>query len=160
MGEYGKHTIEFRLSNASLDPNTWMENISLYGGLMECCRNLTRIMVKDESERTSEENEKLQKFTFLNTANISRDERINLLLDLISQDEEQKTLLKKRYEVNSKLFDMDEDLSYFLSNNLAKRPLLFRPKDTYFKDINSGEYMQVSSDITNELKHENQFEKE
>ena len=139
-----------------------MENISLYGGLVECCRNLTRIMIKDENERTPEEKEKLQRFSFLNTADISRDERINLLIDLISQDEEQKVLLKKRYDVNSKLFDMDEDLSYYLNNKLAKRPLLFRPKDTYFKDINSDEYTQVSNSIENELEQEkdNQVEKE
>ena len=160
IGEYGKHTIEFRLSNASLDPNIWMENISLYGGLVECCRNLTRIMIKDENERTPEEKEKLQRFSFLNTADISRDERIDLLIDMISQDEEQKVLLKKRYDVNSKLFDMDEDLSYYLNNKLAKRPLLFRPKDTYFTDIKSDEYMKVSSNIENELEKDNQVEKE
>ena len=158
-GEYsGHHTIEFRLSNASLDPNTWMENISLYGGLMECCRNLTRIMVKNDNDRTPEEIEKLKKLTILNTSNISREERLDLLLDFICQDEEQKNLLKKRYDANYMLFETDEDLSYFLNNTIAKRPLLFRPKSAYFRDVTSDEYTQVSSNIENELEEKNKVE--
>ena len=158
-GEYsGHHTIEFRLSNASLDPNTWMENISLYGGLMECCRNLTRIMVKNDNDRTPEEIEKLKKLTILNTSNISREERLDLLLDFICQDEEQKNLLKKRYDANYMLFENDEDLSYFLNNTIAKRPLLFRPKSAYFRDVTLDEYTQVSSNIENELEQKNKVE--
>ena len=56
------------------------------------------------------------------------------------------------------LFENDEDLTYFLNNTIAKRPLLFRPKSAYFKDVTSDEYTQVSSNIENELEQKNKVE--
>ena len=34
FGDENKNTIEFRLSNGTLNPRTWIENINLFGGIM------------------------------------------------------------------------------------------------------------------------------
>ena len=53
-GSQGKNTIEFRLANGTIDPDTWIENINLFGGLVKSAQELAEIQKKPENERTEE----------------------------------------------------------------------------------------------------------
>lgn len=39
----GKDTIEFRISNGTIDPDTWIENARLYGRIVEIAEKLAEI---------------------------------------------------------------------------------------------------------------------
>ena len=44
---YEKNTIEFRVANGTLKPDTWIENINLFGGMIQVSQKIAEIMEKD-----------------------------------------------------------------------------------------------------------------
>lgn len=43
-------TIEFRLSNGTLNANTWIENINLFGGIIKVAQNIA-IIQKNQKKK-------------------------------------------------------------------------------------------------------------
>ena len=58
VNESYKDTIEFRLPNGTLNPQTWIENINLFGGLVKTAEELATIQVKTLEERSQDEQKK------------------------------------------------------------------------------------------------------
>ena len=48
LGEY-KNTIEIRLANGTLDADTWIENINLFGGLVRASQELAIIQTTEKN---------------------------------------------------------------------------------------------------------------
>ena len=64
--EYGENNIECSLC-ANLNPNTLIENINFFGGIVRSAHELTEIQKKPEKERTEEERKKLESFKKIQT---------------------------------------------------------------------------------------------
>ena len=49
-----KKTVEFRIPNGTIEPETWIENINLFGGIISASEKLNIIQSKSEEMRTRE----------------------------------------------------------------------------------------------------------
>ncbi len=123
------HTIEFRVPNGTVNPNTWIENINLYGGLMRTSKELAIIQSKSANDLTQEDMRKLQILEQLKSKGISESEQLNFLLELLLSEEQRQTYVD-RYEANMPLIDNSQDLQSVMSEKIATEPVdysLWRP---------------------------------
>ena len=91
-------TIEFRISNGTIDPQVWIDNINLYSGVIEAAEELNQIQLKSEFIRTYEEKEKLHDFEMIKKG-ISEEEKLDKFLKLVTK-ENIREIYEKRYEAN------------------------------------------------------------
>lgn len=142
-GENG--TIEFRTPNGTLNPQTWIENINFFAALVQTAEDLYQIQIKQKDERTEKEKESLEFLSKIKTRGISEAEKMECLLRLIMDDEEQREIYRKRYQVNSKLLENEE--------NSKLRKEIDRKADAYFigfDPISIGEYCFNNTDVESE----------
>lgn len=97
----GKNTIEFRMANGSLDPDTWIENARLYGRIIELSQRIAEI---EKQSELSEEDRKLIDLKNRLKGEIPEQEKMEILLELVFSEEE-RTVYRKRYTANSKLLE-------------------------------------------------------
>lgn len=102
VGNERNNTIEFRIPNGTLNPNTWIENVRLFGRLIEVSEKLTH--EPQSIEEAKDNNLKLQLKESLKKANLSDEQRLEILLEILFTEEE-KEAYRLRYEVNSKVMD-------------------------------------------------------
>lgn len=96
----GKNTIEFRIANGTINPNTWIENVKLYGRIVQMSERLAQIEKKSESEK-SEEDKKIEKLMHDLKTNMPENEKMEILLELLFSEDE-RNVYKERYYANSK----------------------------------------------------------
>lgn len=84
-----KNTIEFRLANGTINPDLWMDNINLFGGIVAVSQELT----ETQDKRKQELFEKL-------IEDISNDEKLPVLLELVGIEPER---YEERYKENIEL---------------------------------------------------------
>ena len=98
-----KNTIEFRLSNGTLNGDVWIENIRLYGRTVQIAEELGKIAVKmkENKELTEEEKTKYALKEILKE-NIPLDGKMEILMHLLFSKEERK-VYQERYRINKKL---------------------------------------------------------
>ena len=103
FGNESKNTIEFRLSNGTIDPETWIENINLFGGIIAVSQELADIQEKIENgiETTEEEQAKLDAFERIKEIEINEEEKLKCLLTLAIDSKDQHVYFN-RYYTNSK----------------------------------------------------------
>ncbi len=106
VGSKDKNTIEFRIPNGTINPNIWIDNINLFGGLMRVSKELTAIQKKEKSELTEEDENKLRNFNYLKEP-LEEELKINPLLNLCVGEKNKRRFLE-RYVVNKKLRQMSE----------------------------------------------------
>lgn len=114
-----KNTIEFRLPNGTIDADTWIENINLFGGIVRASEELAQIQLMDEADRTPEEQQKLDFSEQLKNKEISDSERLELLLSIVIP-EENRQIYRNRYEKNSELLKQNTAINYEITNQVAK----------------------------------------
>ena len=115
----GKGTIEFRLANGTVNPETWIENINLFGGIVRAAQELANIQCKDINEITKEEKCKLRSFEKIKSEDLSESEKLELLLFLVV-NESNRNIYRKRYKINSKLLNEDPQLKEVIKKRTAK----------------------------------------
>lgn len=97
----GKNTIEFRVANGTINPDTWIENIRLFGRIVQVSQELAEIEKKEqitEEEKTNLElKEKLKE-------DLPEKEKMESLLDLLFFEDE-KEVYRKRYIENVKILE-------------------------------------------------------
>ena len=141
-----KNTIEFRVSNGTLDGNTWIENIRLYGRTVEIAEKLGVILKKLENEEElSKEEKELYGLKERLKQEIPLDEKMDILMEILF-DEEERKVYRKRYDVNRSL-DEEEPI---VSN------MEFRKVD--FKKI--YESVEIPEGIIENMQEENRMETE
>ena len=98
-----KNTIEFRLANGTLDGDTWVENIRLFGRTVEIAEDLGQIVGKLErgEELTEEEKTKYALKEMLKD-DVPLDAKMDILMKILFTEEEQEVYYK-RYRVNKAL---------------------------------------------------------
>ena len=106
----GKNTIEFRLSNGTLDGNTWIENIRLYGRTVQLAEELGKIKEKLDDKNKLTEEEK-RKYALKEMLKDERpiDEKMEILMQILFTEEEAQ-VYRKRYEVNKKLEEKEHSM--------------------------------------------------
>lgn len=115
-------TIEFRLSNGTLNANTWIDNINLFGGIIKVAQDIAIIQKEPEKERTLEEQNLLRNFDIIKQEKISEYKRLEALLTLVIPEGD-RDIYRKRYEENSKLLGQNPELKESIINGLAKRKI-------------------------------------
>lgn len=109
---YDKHkTLEFRMPNGTLNPDAWIDNINLFGGIIRCAEEIRVIQEKKEDDRTQEDNNKLNIFEKLQTEKLDNREKLELLLSLIIKEED-RDIYKNRYEQNIMLLSDKQKEQY------------------------------------------------
>ena len=101
-----KKTIEFRIPNGSINPDTWIENIMLFGRMIEVSEKLAEIEKKDEIIQTPREKEQLRLRNALKE-DIDEKEKLEILLDMLFTEEEQdkKQVYVDRYIVANEIIE-------------------------------------------------------
>ena len=127
VGEGGKNTVEFRLANGTINPETWIENINLFGGVIVSAQSMSKIQAKDEQDRTEQEKSDLKKFEMLKNKTISNEERLDMLLDL-TVSKEDKEIYQNRYKENSKLLEKNDIVSKSIKGQISEETLNFEDK--------------------------------
>ena len=79
-----KNTIEFRLSNGTLDADIWIENIHLYGRTVEIAEKLGIISKKRKNkEELSKEEKEIYSLKEKLKQNIQLDEKMDILMEIL-----------------------------------------------------------------------------
>ena len=127
LGDKSKNTIEFRLANGTIDPDTWIENINLFGGLVKSAQELAEIQKKPENERKEEDNKKLALFDKINDPEASEKEVLDALLSL-TVEEEDKHIYEERYDINNELFKENEQISSMMKEQASSEKIIPKKK--------------------------------
>lgn len=93
------NTIEFRMPNGTINPDVWIENIRLFGRIVEISQRLVEI--------ENEQDEKSQRLLMIKERlkeEISEQEKMELLLELVLLEEERE-IYRRRYISNVKLIE-------------------------------------------------------
>ena len=102
------NTMEFRVSNGSMSFITWMQNIKLFGRLLMISKALGNIHLN----QASEDEEKLWNLKERLKQDISLDEKLEILLELLFSEDE-KEVYRNRYYANSRLLEKNNSLESF-----------------------------------------------
>ena len=98
-----KNTIEFRLANGTLDGDTWVENIHLFGKSIEMAQDLGQIVGKlEKGEELTEDEKTKYALKEMLKDNIPLDSKMDILMRILFTEEEQE-IYYKRYQVNKSL---------------------------------------------------------
>lgn len=146
----GKNTIEFRQANGTLDPDLWMDNINLFGGIIAISEELANIQEKENIN--NEEKRKLSLFEKLKD-DIADDKKLDILLDLLGLESKEYV---KRFKSNLKLLKEDKwmETDFFekkwnaKENSKKMKELMKKSKDKCSALTQS----EVIEKITNEIK--------
>lgn len=109
VGSIEGSTIEYRTPNGTLDPKVWIQNINFFSSFTQSAEDLYQIQAKAEEERTEKEKTKLQLFQIIKSKEASETEKLESLLGIMLEDEEQRSIYRNRYNVNSKLLEKKEN---------------------------------------------------
>ena len=121
VGDLYNNTIEFRMSNGTLEPEIILQNITLYARIMQASKEITKIMnkIRNGEKITKEEKQKLIYKEMLKR-NIPDDDNMKILMNLLFDKDNERTIYEKRYYANKD----------FLVNNNLMRNAVF-PKIDY-----------------------------
>ena len=153
----GKGTIEFRMPNGTVNADTWIENINLFGGVVEIAQKLAVIQEKNDYKRSKEENEMLENFEKLKLEGIEEREKLEILLKLVIP-EEQREIYERRYDKNSRLLNENPEKNDELRRNITKKPIRISKNKvgkisfTGENPINADELSKVSEIISRDMK--------
>ena len=159
VGSSYKNTIEFRLSNGTIDADTWIENINLFGGIVKASEDLALIQSKPEEERTIEEQEKLEYFEKLKDTEITDLEKLENLLKIVIPEENRETYMK-RYKVNSELLKQNPSIEQDIISKTSQMPIDIKKIGKKVLGSKGGitgsDYNTGANIIENDLQAENQ----
>ena len=131
------NTIEFRSPNGTIDIDTWMENVTFFGGMIEVSQKISDISKIDDKERTEEEKRLLEKFQSLKEENIDDQQRLDLLLDLCVPSELKQTFIE-RYKENSRILSNNPKTYEKIENMIAKKTVVFNAKQNINENKQKG----------------------
>lgn len=89
------YRFEFRIPNGGCNYKTWIDNIRLYGKMMERAKQIADLMKKEYL--TPEEENLIRLKIDLQDINLSLEDKLDLLMELLFDDEEIKQIYYRRY---------------------------------------------------------------
>lgn len=133
---FDKNTIEFRLPNGSVNPDTWIENINLFGGIVKASKIISEIQKKDVYQVTNDEKKMLDSFEKLSQDNISEEEKLDCLLDLTVGNEKQ--IYVDRYNENKELMKGTQ-VNEQIQDQIQQKPVkITKKEEEKLNAINEG----------------------
>ena len=91
------YRFEIRIPNGGCNAKTWIDNIRLYGKMMEISKKIAYIMAKKE-DLTEEEERLLELKIELQNKKLSLEEKLDILMDLLFEREEIKKIYSERFQ--------------------------------------------------------------
>lgn len=149
MGVPHKDTIEFRVANGTIDPNVWIDNINLFGGIMWISKIISKIQKKSINSITDDEKKVLYYYESLKDQNISEREKLESLLSILPMLDKQVYL--NRYDVNNELYS-DFEQNELLKEVSRLKPIRISECSNKLREIIDKNYKQVFGDISNKNK--------
>ena len=145
----GINTIEFRISNGTINPDTWIENARLFGRIVQISQKLAEIEKQPEK---SVKNEKLLQLKERLKEEMTEKEKLEILLELLFTEEE-KVVYKERYDVNSKMIEhlLDEE-NPFYQTTFSSVDLKKKHGKNEFGSIAFNERMETTSAVETETR--------
>ena len=113
----GKDTIEFRISNGTIDPDTWIENARLYGRIVEIAEKLAEI---EKNPIKSNEEKRLLSLKEYLKKDISENDKMEVLLNLLFSKEERQLYRERYISTIENLKEIDEDYNPFSDISFSK----------------------------------------
>lgn len=113
----GKDTIEFRISNGTIDPDTWIENARLYGRIVEIAEKLAEI---EKNPIKSNEEKRLLSLKEYLKKDISENDKMEVLLNLLFSKEERQLYRERYISTIENLKEIDEDYNPFSEISFSK----------------------------------------
>ena len=139
-----KNTIEFRVSNGTLDGDIWIENILLYGRTVQIAEELGKTVRKlKEGEELTEEEKRKYALKEMLKDDIPLDAKMNILMQILFSEEERE-IYYKRYKENKEL------------NNTIHIIENFRFGKVDFRKIYNG--LQIPEELLRKMKEEEKIE--
>ena len=152
------NTIEYRLANGTIDENTWIENINLFGGLVMASEELSKIKSKSLEELDDEEKKKLVCLEKIKNAEISSKYKLEALLMLVIPEEDRE-IYRRRYEINGKLIEEEKQIKKSIKEKMAKKSITVKKiEKKIFSDedkVNGQDYEKNDIIIQRDLLREN-----
>ncbi len=150
-------TLEYRVANGTLNPEIWIQNINFFATFTQSAEDLYQIQAKDEKERTEEEKQKLELFHKIKSKEVREEDKFESLLKIMLEDEEQRDIYRKRYIVNSKLLEQEENriLKIKLEEQIAEYFIGFDPTE-----IGEHCFGETGADLEGTVRNILQLEKE
>ena len=150
-----RNTVEFRLANGTINPDIWIENINLFGGIVEASEKIAQIQSKSNKDMTDEEIKIIETFEMLSKEGISEEQKLECLLELTVLD---KDVYIERYKENIKEIDKNPEIIQLLKKNELNRPIT--PKVIGKKcfmgenNVTGQELKEVNEQINRDMKEE------
>ena len=116
------------MPNGTINPETWIENINLFGGIIKISQEIADIQSKNENDLTDEEKQKLDKFNKIKRKRIKKREKLQALLDLVIEKKEQENYIE-RYDINNKLLKEKPKFRQDLKVDISKKPVKINKKE-------------------------------
>ena len=101
----GKNTIEFRVPNGTINPDTWIENVRLFGRIVQISQRLAET---EKQPEISQENKKLLELKERLKEEMPEQEKMEILLELLFTEEERR-VYRERYISSTKLLTQISD---------------------------------------------------
>lgn len=151
-----KETIEYRIPNGTLDPDTWVENINMFCGIIAAAQKVDDLLHK--KDKTKEEKQYLSNYYKLTNQEMPSEEILECLLNLAIPPED-RNIYRERYQVNSELLKQDTKIDGILRSNTYHGKISFANlKEQLFKGnyrIRGPEYYAVANEIDRQLEAAN-----
>lgn len=129
------YRLEFRIPNGGCNYKTWIDNIRLYGKMMERAKQIADFMKKDYL--TSEEEGLLRLKIDLQDEKLSLEDKLDMLMDLLFEDENIKQIYFDRYTGTlRKIYETGTD-------NYSSRYCFYEPS---FDEVEFVEHYQTRLD--------------
>lgn len=129
------NTIEFRVPNGSINPDSWTENTRLFGRIIQMSQKLAEI--ENSPEIGVEELNLLNFMNKIKDENISEQEKMEVLLKLLFSTEEQE-VYRDKYFTNARILEqLPEDKNPFID-------LQFKNVDFKRKKHTKNEMKQIA----------------
>lgn len=151
-----KETIEYRIPNGTLDPDTWVENINMFCGIIAAAQKVDDLLHK--KDKTKEEKQYLSNYYKLTNQEMPSEEILECLLNLAIPPED-RNIYRERYQVNSELLKQDTKIDGILRSNTYHGKISFaKLKEQLFKGnyrIRGPEYYAAANEIDRQLEAAN-----
>ena len=159
----GKNTIEFRVANGTINPDIWIENVRLFGRIVQISEKLAQIEKENQSELTEEDKKLLNLMESLKEEKPER-EKMEVLLEMLFTEEE-RIVYRERYDENSKSLEEASKRGENKLEVLEFAKVEFRNKRhsiDEFSEVsrqNLGGYKSATTETIKAVKEEQQTEK-
>ena len=111
LGKIFKNTVEFRAANGTLDPDVWIDNINLFGGIMYVAKRVSELFKTDFDSLSRDDQVYLYLFENLKEESLDEYDKLKTFLSLLPSEIDTQVYLD-RYDTNAKMYHAVENMTF------------------------------------------------